>query len=103
MEYNHKNSGVNDVKKILVCVNQRLTPATPSCAQRNSVQLATALARHIAEEGLAIEVERVYCLGRCNEGPTLKLVPGGEFLLGLEMTEMMERIRAFAAPAAQQP
>lgn len=89
-------------KKLLICINRRLTPTTPSCAQRNSESLAAELVQRIASEQLAIEVETVFCLGRCQEGPVVKLVPGGAFLTGMELEAIMEKVREFAAPTAQQ-
>lgn len=89
-------------KRLLICVNRRLTHGNPSCGQQQSVKLAQQLEELIARERLAISVERVFCLGRCNEGPVLRLAPAGEFLVGMKADELMERIRAFAAPTAQQ-
>lgn len=82
-------------KSLIICVNRRLTPATISCALHGSFELAERLERRIAEEQLDITIQKLFCLGRCEQGPVLKLIPGGEFLLGMEEEEIMERLRAF--------
>lgn len=68
------------MKKIIVCVNFRANPDQPSCAARGSV----ALARRIEEEAArqtspAVAVERVDCLGHCEQGPNVRLIPNGRF------------------------
>ena len=68
---------VSGLRKILVCVNRRDNPDQPSCGARGGEAIACALEQALQERGLAIPVQRFNCLGRCDEGPNLRLVPAG--------------------------
>jgi len=57
---------------VLVCVNQRLTRV--SCDGAGSAEIAQALETSIARRNLDAELIRVHCFGRCNNGPTLRIV-----------------------------
>jgi NADH:ubiquinone oxidoreductase subunit E len=67
------------LKKILICTNFRANPNNPSCAARGSKAVMTALAQELLEKNLLILVEESPCLGFCDIGPNLRLMPGGEF------------------------
>lgn len=61
--------------------------------------IAAALGTAIALRGLPINVESFYCLGQCEQGPNLKLSPGGEFLHDVhleDVPQLLERLAAFA-------
>ena len=68
---------------LLVCINSRPGSDKPSCAGRGSEQLAEALEQALVERGLAVSVGRIKCFGRCNEGPNVRLAPGGRFWRGV--------------------
>lgn len=63
--------------------------------------MAERIERYIKHEKLDVVVQRLQCLGRCNDGPVLRLLPGGEFLLGVDEQTIMERLRVFAAQGAR--
>jgi len=88
------------MKKVIVCVNQRSNPGQPSCAARGGVELADLLEREIRQRNIAITLERFHCLGRCDDGPNLKLVPGGKFHSGASLldnvAELLREIELFA-------
>ena len=65
-------------KKLLVCTNYRANPNNPSCAARGSKELLTALAQQLQREKVSIEVEEIQCMGYCNVGPNVRLIPNGE-------------------------
>lgn len=67
---------------VIVCVNERL-PGKPSCGGRGSQLLADDLERVMKQRGLQSTVERVYCIGRCREGPNVRIFPGGCFFHGV--------------------
>lgn len=58
----------------MVCVNRRI--GKPACA---GAALADALETELRERQLAIAVERAVCLGACDQGPNVRLAPGGRF------------------------
>ena len=66
-------------KKALVCVHQRLTEAKASCGGRGGERIAEQLEEALAREQLDFPVERFICFGQCEEGPNIRLAPGGRF------------------------
>ena len=65
-------------KKLLVCTNYRANPNNPSCAARGSKELLSTLAQELQREKVSIEVEEIQCMGYCNVGPNVRLIPNGE-------------------------
>jgi len=71
------------MKKIFVCTNFRANPNNPSCAARGSEEVLTCLKQEIMQQKLAIAVEASPCMGFCDVGPNVHLVPSGPFLHGI--------------------
>lgn len=67
------------MKKIIICVNYRANPNQPSCAARGSTEIAVRIEQEAARQGIPVELERIYCLGYCEQGPNLRLIPNGRF------------------------
>ncbi len=86
------------MKKLIVCVNQRVNPGLPSCGARGSEAIAMAIEKDIHDKQLPIELDRTLCLGRCENGPNLRLAPGGKFFYGVcleDLPDIREEIKAF--------
>lgn len=81
-------------KKILVCTNYRANPNNPSCAARNSKEMASDLAQQLKKKNVLIEVEKSPCMGFCNIGPNMRLIPGGEFFHEVSDKKFAEIIEA---------
>lgn len=64
--------------RFIVCVNTRVS-GKPACGDSGSAELAERLEREIARRGLTAEVERAGCLGRCAQGPNMRIAPAGAF------------------------
>ncbi|MFT4631184.1 MAG: NADH:ubiquinone oxidoreductase subunit E [Candidatus Pseudothioglobus sp.] len=71
---------ISMAQTIVICTNRRPATGLPSCAQRGSEALADQLEQLIQSRDLPLTVTRSVCLGHCQEGPTARLAPGGEFL-----------------------
>lgn len=65
------------MKSILICTNHRANPNQPSCAARGALVLKQQLTDAVNTTGLAIGVKEIQCLGECDVGPNLRLIPGG--------------------------
>lgn len=70
-------------KKILMCTNFRANPNNPSCVARGSKDIKAALLLELKQKNLPITVEESPCLGFCEIGPNLRLMPNGEFFHGV--------------------
>ena len=82
------------MKKILVCTNFRANPNHPSCAARGSKQLLTELTIQIQQNSLAINIEESLCLGFCQVGPNVRLVPNGPFFHAVSTEKLDDLIEA---------
>jgi len=70
--------------RLVACINQRLGAGQRSCAGSGSLALIERLERLIDERGLAVPVVRRECLGRCEQGPTMRIAPGGPFFTEID-------------------
>jgi len=80
-----------------ICINFRAGETLPSCGARGSRELADALQAGIAERGLAIQFKRLHCMGKCHIGPTMRIWPGGPFVMGAteaDAAEILDRLEA---------
>lgn len=85
-------------KKILVCTNFRANPNNPSCVARGSKEVISALTQELAQKKLAITIEESPCLGFCDIGPNLRLMPNGEFFHGVsdnKLNPIIDSIKKF--------
>ena len=73
---------------MLICINRRYRGDQPSCAQRGSEALADAIEAGVAARRIDIKVERIKCLAQCTKGPTVRLAPGGRFMLGTTLGDV---------------
>jgi len=70
--------------RLVVCINRRLGAGQRSCAASGSLALIERIERLIDERGLAVPVVRRECLGRCEQGPTMRIAPGGPFFTEID-------------------
>lgn len=81
------------IEAIVVCTNRRYG-GKPSCAERGSLSLADFLESEIKRRNLPVSVRRIVCLSHCNDGPTVRLAPGGRFLLGPDRRDLADLLDA---------
>lgn len=70
--------------RLVVCINRRLGAGQRSCAGSGSLALIERIETLIAEQNLAVPVVRRECLGRCEQGPTMRIAPGGPFFTEID-------------------
>ena len=74
-------------KHFLVCVNRRI--GKPACA---GAAIADALETELRGRQLAFPVERTVCLGACEQGPNIRLAPGGRFYHQVTVARIAELV-----------
>ena len=65
--------------RIVVCINERLSAGQRSCVGSGSLDYIRELRGMIAAEGLEVTVVERECLGKCEQGPVMRIAPGGRF------------------------
>ena len=81
-------------KKILICTNFRANPNNPSCAARGSKNVLEALQLALKQKNLPIKIEESPCLGFCDIGPNLRLMPNEEFFHGVSDSDLSAIIKS---------
>jgi len=84
--------------RLIVCVNERLGTGQRSCVGSGSLDLISRLEAMLAAENLAIPVIRRECLGRCEEGPAMRIAPAGPFFTGIDestLANIIDQLREF--------
>lgn len=66
-------------KTVIICVHYRRNPQLPSCGASGSLEIAQVLELEIEIRGIAAQVERIHCFGACEQGPNVRIMPGGAF------------------------
>ena len=79
-------------RALRLCTNYRAGYTLPSCGARGAKEVAAELERQWPERNLPFELETVHCMGKCHIGPTMKLIPGGPFIMGAQSKEDVTRI-----------
>ena len=79
-------------RTLRVCTNYRAGASLPSCGARGAKELAEEMARQWPGRAMPLELETVHCMGKCHIGPTLKLIPGGPFIMGPKSKQDVDRI-----------
>lgn len=82
------------MKSLLVCTNHRHNPNQPSCGGRDGVALKRAIAELIQHEVINLAVQEIQCLGECESGPNVRLVPSGPLLRGVNKNDLSALIKA---------
>ena len=82
------------MQKLLVCTNYRANPTKPSCGARGSKVLLSDLSQLLQQQNVAIIAEEVQCLGVCEMGPNLRLMPNGAFFNHVSVDSFEEIVAA---------
>lgn len=65
--------------RLIVCINERLGTGQRSCVESGSLDYIRDLRSMISEENLDVTVVERECLGKCEQGPVMRIAPGGRF------------------------
>lgn len=88
--------------KLVVCIKQR-SSSSASCAGRGSLELLQQLEQTLKRRGLNVEVEKVHCLGRCTQGPNMRIAPGKDFFHGVTPKDVDAIIDQLVSYNAEDP
>lgn len=77
-------------KYLMICTNRRYGAESASCAARSSLDIAEAIEHGVSQRHINIVVERSVCMGQCTKGPTIRLAPGGRFILGKSIEDVSD-------------
>ncbi|GBG13839.1 2Fe-2S ferredoxin [Novimethylophilus kurashikiensis] len=76
--------------KLVVCTMRRYAPNPHSCGNSGGLDIAEALEKNVAEQGLSVGIERIPCLSLCQKGPNVQLQPEGKNWHGASCRDVEE-------------
>lgn len=74
--------------RVVVCINERLGSGQRSCVGSGSLDLISQLESMIAAENLQVPLVRRECLGRCEQGPVMRIAPAGAFFCEVDAARL---------------
>lgn len=86
--------------RLVVCINERLGTGQRSCVGSGSPELIRSIRQMIEAEGLEIPIIERECLGKCEEGPVMRIAPGGEFFTEIDddsLPRILDALKSFVA------
>ena len=84
--------------RLIVCVNRRLGSGQRSCVGSGNLDYISEIRRRIEAAGLAVPVVERECLGRCEQGPVMRIAPGGRFFTEIDQSSLagiMQELETF--------
>jgi (2Fe-2S) ferredoxin len=85
---------------MIVCINERLGTGQRSCVGSGSLDLISQLESMIAVANLDVPVVRRECLGRCEQGPVMRIAPAGPFYCEIDaagLNRIVAELKTFIA------
>jgi (2Fe-2S) ferredoxin len=74
--------------KLFVCINQRAPEEGVSCGPRGGCAIHAALVDALAAEPVDAEIVTARCLGTCDKGPSLRIVPNNSWFYGAHVEDV---------------
>lgn len=95
---NSLRADVSRPVRLIVCINQRLGIDQRSCAGSGNLDYIRQIRQMIDEAGLDVLVVERECLSKCEEGPIMRIAPGGPFFTEINsslLPQIISELRTF--------
>ena len=92
--------------RLVVCVNQRLGSGQRSCVGSGNLEHIARIEAEIESRGLDIPIIRRECLGKCEQGPVMRIAPGGPFFVEITadcLPRILDQLERFARAGRDDP
>ena len=77
--------------RLIVCINQRFT-GQRSCVGSGNLDLIDKIRHLLEEHQLDVPIIERECLGKCEQGPVMRIAPGGRFYTEIDIPKLDEII-----------
>lgn len=77
-------------QELAICINLRMGNLLPSCGARGSRDVSDLLETAFEQSNIELSLKQMHCMGQCHAGPTLRLLPGGPYFLGVKPDQVAE-------------
>ena len=75
------------------CINFRSGKRLPSCGCVGSREMVASLINAIEEADIDWRVEAVHCMGKCHAGPTMRILPNGPYIMGVQESDVPDVVQ----------
>lgn len=76
--------------RLVVCINRRLGTGQRSCVGSGNLEYIAEIRRMIEHANLDVPVIERECLGKCEQGPVMRIAPGGRFYTEISQDSLTE-------------
>ena len=86
--------------RLVVCVNERLGTGQRSCVGSGNLDYISEIRSLIATQGLDVLIVERECLGKCEQGPVMRIAPGGKFFTEIDkstLSTIVDELKLFIA------
>jgi (2Fe-2S) ferredoxin len=74
--------------RLVVCINERLGSGQRSCVGSGNLGYISDIEQMIKAVGLEVKIVKRECLGRCAEGPIMRIAPGGRLFTEVDQSSL---------------
>lgn len=86
--------------RLIVCINKRLGTGQRSCVDSGSLDYIARIRAMISEHDLGVAIVERECLGKCEQGPVMRIAPAGRFFTEIDeakLDSIILELKAFIA------
>lgn len=90
--------------RLVVCVNKRLGTGQRSCVDSGNLDYIAEIEVLIEQASLDVAIVKRECLGKCEQGPVMRIAPGGRFFTEINQTtlpDIVSEIRRLVAERSE--
>ena len=74
--------------RLVACINKRFGTGKRSCVDSGNLDYIAEIETLIKQAGLDIAIIKRECLGKCDQGPVMRIAPGGRFFTEINQTSL---------------
>ena len=74
--------------RLVVCINERLGTGQRSCVGSGNLDYIAEVRSLISAHHLDVPIVERVCLGKCEQGPVMRIAPGGRFFTEIDQSTL---------------
>lgn len=95
---------INNSVRLVVCINERLGTGQRSCVGSGSLGYIATIRELLAANQMDVNIVQRECLGKCEQGPVMRIAPGGRFFTDIDDNSLpliVEELKRFIESKAE--
>lgn len=87
--------------RLVVCINERLGTGQRSCVGSGNLDFIRKIREMIQKQGMDVPIIERECLGKCEQGPVMRIAPGGRFFTEIDEDTLLRIVDELGAIIAR--